>query len=418
MHGAYRQQHDALPEAPSSRPSDNTSTQLRACRVRLRVGPEPYVTPKDTFGRYRVYMGTPQSIPDSGNELDSMSNVPEVADAAADPSIHVPTSSATAVYPCPNISSFLLQDWHWNGGAQKSQASRASLINDVLLDPRFSTEDLKGINWRQLDDNLRTSTSNSNGPAWSVHSVNVSIPPRGAKDAQTRQSDTSAGNFPVEMHSRKLTDIIRDTFEHNDPRFMHYEPYESHCQAPGSSSSQRLYSEGYESPRMIDHHHEIQKIKLDEPCDLPRCAAEVMVFSDALQLGLFGHAKAWPILISFANISKYERCRPNSKAWQELAYLPSVSKHTYLTHLISKVYPCQLPHNIQDRIRELGDGKAIPKPLLTHLRRELIHEVWNQLLDDGFLHAWRNGMVIRCADGITRRVFPRIFSYSADYPEK
>lgn len=52
------------------------------------------------------------------------------------------------------------------------------------------------------------------------------------------------------------------------------------------------------------------------------------------------------------------------------------------------------------------------------MRRELIHEVWNTLLDDEFLQAWRYGVVIRCADGITRRVFPRIFSYSADYPEK
>jgi hypothetical protein len=27
-------------------------------------------------------------------------------------------------------------------------------------------------------------------------------------------------------------------------------------------------------------------------------------------------------------------------------------------------------------------------------------------------------MVVKCADGIERRVYPRIFTYSADYPEK
>jgi hypothetical protein len=27
-------------------------------------------------------------------------------------------------------------------------------------------------------------------------------------------------------------------------------------------------------------------------------------------------------------------------------------------------------------------------------------------------------MVIQCADGIERRIYPRIFTYSADYPEK
>jgi hypothetical protein len=44
--------------------------------------------------------------------------------------------------------------------------------------------------------------------------------------------------------------------------------------------------------------------------------------------------------------------------------------------------------------------------------------VWNFLLDDDFLHAYHYGIVIRCADGIERRVYPRLFTYSADYPEK
>jgi hypothetical protein len=63
-------------------------------------------------------------------------------------------------------------------------------------------------------------------------------------------------------------------------------------------------------------------------------------------------------------------------------------------------------------------GKPPSEALLTHLRRELMHEVWNALLDEEFLDAWENGVVIRCADGIERRVFPRIMTYSADYPEK
>jgi hypothetical protein len=56
--------------------------------------------------------------------------------------------------------------------------------------------------------------------------------------------------------------------------------------------------------------------------------------------------------------------------------------------------------------------------MITHLRRELMHEVWGALLDEEFIDAWNNGIVIECADGITRCVFPRIITYSADYPEK
>lgn len=44
--------------------------------------------------------------------------------------------------------------------------------------------------------------------------------------------------------------------------------------------------------------------------------------------------------------------------------------------------------------------------------------IWRLLLDEDFMHAYEHGIVIRCGDGITRRVFPRFFNYSADYPEK
>jgi hypothetical protein len=47
-----------------------------------------------------------------------------------------------------------------------------------------------------------------------------------------------------------------------------------------------------------------------------------------------------------------------------------------------------------------------------------MHSVWKVLLDEDFLHATNYGMVVRCHDGIERRVYPRILTYSADYPEK
>lgn len=34
------------------------------------------------------------------------------------------------------------------------------------------------------------------------------------------------------------------------------------------------------------------------------------------------------------------------------------------------------------------------------------------------MHAYEHGFVLLCGDGITRRLFPRFFCYSADYPEK
>lgn len=47
-----------------------------------------------------------------------------------------------------------------------------------------------------------------------------------------------------------------------------------------------------------------------------------------------------------------------------------------------------------------------------------MQSVWRILLDDEFTDAYENGFVMTLPDGMERRVFPRLFTYSADYPEK
>lgn len=65
-----------------------------------------------------------------------------------------------------------------------------------------------------------------------------------------------------------------------------------------------------------------------------------------------------------------------------------------------------------------SQGSTPTKDLLAHLKRELMHAVWLKLLDEEFIHACKHGIVMTCADGVLRRVYPRIFTYSADYPEQ
>lgn len=55
---------------------------------------------------------------------------------------------------------------------------------------------------------------------------------------------------------------------------------------------------------------------------------------------------------------------------------------------------------------------------MTHCQRELLHAQWGVLLDEELLDAYEHGIVIMCGDGVERRFYPRIFTYSADYPEK
>ena len=64
-------------------------------------------------------------------------------------------------------------------------------------------------------------------------------------------------------------------------------------------------------------------------------------------------------------------------------------------------------------------NKAASKALLTHCRREIFQAAWLILIQDPeFLDAYVNGMIVDCIDGVRRRLFPRFFTYSADYPEK
>ncbi|CAE6402750.1 unnamed protein product [Rhizoctonia solani] len=126
-----------------------------------------------------------------------------------------------------------------------------------------------------------------------------------------------------------------------------------------------------------------------------------MFGSDGTVLGKgFSNVKGHPIYAFFGNESKYQRCKPASNTCFHVAHIPS------------------LPDSVWDTITASHDGKPPSESLITHLRRELMHEVWAHLLDDEFLYAWNNGIVIKCADGIERRVFPRIKIHSIDYPEK
>ena len=84
---------------------------------------------------------------------------------------------------------------------------------------------------------------------------------------------------------------------------------------------------------------------------------------------------------------------------------------------LTTLHHVKLDDSIQDKYIEVF-SKAATKEMLTHLRRELIQSVWAVILDDEFMDAYAHGFPFVFQDGVERRVFPRIFTYSADYPEK
>lgn len=63
-------------------------------------------------------------------------------------------------------------------------------------------------------------------------------------------------------------------------------------------------------------------------------------------------------------------------------------------------------------------GVSPSAEVLTHLRRELMQEIYRLFLDDDLMEAYVEGLDIDFIDEVIRRMFIRFFLYGADYPEK
>ena len=154
-------------------------------------------------------------------------------------------------------------------------------------------------------------------------------------------------------------------------------------------------------------------------CEREKIVAALMFSSDATHLAQFGNAQAWPIYLMLGNLSKYIRAKPDSGAMYHLAYIPSVSAPFLKSTVKIFMHFPQLPDSFQDFAATFHcKWRTQHQSILTHCRRELMQGAWSIILDDDFIHVCTYGIVVMCIDGIERRLYPRIFTYSADYPEK
>jgi hypothetical protein len=215
---------------------------------------------------------------------------------------------------------------------------------------------------------------------------------------------------------RSICEVIHETFSRD------HHPYKQTYHSPLDPTRpiERVYDEVFTSDAWFCEDAKIQGAQIDPSKpeqDLPPVIAAMMFWSDETVLNPFGQNKAWPVYFFFGNQPKSNRAKPTAGGGRHLTYLSQV-----ITYLVPDGFPYlilfQLPDRIQDKIRE-AIGKAASKALLTHCRREIFHAAWLILIQDPeFLDAYVNGIIIDCIDGVRRRVFPRFFTYSADYPEK
>ncbi|KAI0083359.1 hypothetical protein BDY19DRAFT_857627, partial [Irpex rosettiformis] len=273
---------------------------------------------------------------------------------------------------------------------------------------------------------------------WREVSVRIRVP---CEDNTQCKSEDETPEFEVSgVFIRPLTEVIRAVFQSSAALSYHLIPFKLYAQSPSPSydsespsfdlpspdtthpDTERVYSGLFNSDAMNEEYERIST-KFDHNAPpasadststtnpgtnstfagpaptIENTIAAMMLWSDSTHLASFGTASLWPIYLYFGNQSKYTRAKPSECASHHIAYLPS------------------LPSSFQDWYLRTY-GVAPSAEVLTHCKRELMQKIWELLLDEDFRHAYEHGMLIKFADSIIRRLFPRIFTYSADYPEK
>ncbi|KAI5980895.1 hypothetical protein EDD15DRAFT_2380722 [Pisolithus albus] len=381
---------DTMDEAEISPGSSNSESPLITVRC----------THHNRYGMFREYQGAfPTYDPESSSHLGQLcdSHDLEQGEGEADDMYPRFGTSLRAIRdnyfkPFLNVTVWRLMGWFYSGSNQKSIDDLNNLVHNVILAEDFSRTDLQDFvasrELKRLDESTIFTSD-----LWHTASVTIRLPCEKVKVPEER-----APEFHVEgLHYRKLTEVIKSAFAETSAKEYNAMPYKLYWQPDDDAPTERVFSEVYTADVMLEEHERIKGQPHD--CSLETVVAGVMIWSDSTHLANFGNAALWPIYLFLGNQSKYICAKPNAFAAHHLAYIP------------------KLPDTIQDYYKKIF-GTSATAAVLTHCKWEVMQAIWKFLLDDDFINAYEHGMVIEFPDGVSRRVFPRLLTYSADYPEK
>jgi hypothetical protein len=229
------------------------------------------------------------------------------------------------------MSIYRLMHWANSGSNSKSEAEVTRLVADVISSDDFRATDLAGFNAHRENKVLDDSDKVKPGDApwvkdgWVETAVDIEIP-AGVRNAPSRKFSVPG------LHHRSIVQVIKAAFAEVTALQFHLTPFKRfHTTASGTD--ERVYDEVYASDAFIEAHNVLQKSPREPGCTLERVIAGLMWWSNSTHLANFGTAKAWPLYLYFANLSKYIRARPNSGACHQVAYFPSVSNFLFLAYV-------------------------------------------------------------------------------------
>jgi len=339
---------DTLPEGPSANLEAIEHQVVSPTGIIIRIQ-RSFKTTMNRFGLYRVYPRKPTGIPASS---DASTRRLLRANVSHSSQKRQPRKIADIIWPFPNVSAFLLGNWHRNGSNVKSQGEFQKL-QEVLTSPMFNSQDIVGVDFDMIDSLLAEDVQSpwDEGNGWRTSSVTIAIPTgekntKAAKKARKRAdalnrrtNDGGLGDEEVDavtesqvnytvhnVHHRSLTHILKTTVaEAPAAHEYNWHAYEEWWQPPGGRPAERVRTDIADSDAFL----EAQELLLSSPgepdCDLPRVIIALMAWSDATHVTQFGNSKLWPFYFMLGNLTKYTRCQPNARCAYHGLFCPSVS---------------------------------------------------------------------------------------------
>ncbi|KAF7307323.1 hypothetical protein MIND_00526300 [Mycena indigotica] len=429
-----RRRGEDAPPALFMAPSSSTAPSSSIAPLPT-AEPEPkplqtYIqTEPNEFGLYKVYPRRPTHDPDAHINIRDLYQVPLATQGGVDSL----TPQEPWYYPFPNASVAHMMKYHIEEESAGSIAGFDRLIHNILRPNPEAESD--GVNLHDLplpfstkkfldDLDKRGIEPLGVNEKWLRGCVSLKLPCAGRK-----QKEMDAPEFTLtDIYYRPLLDPIREVLQgplfqqfHTTPFSLRFDPTSGlsepttpniplvdmnapldKCGLPDLlPDHEEVFGELYTSAAMLEAYHAIPQ---PPPPQSPEDPVEsiivaIMEWSDATHLAQFGTASLWPGYTFFGNHPKGFRGKPSANAGFHQAYFPT------------------LPDSIRDQYREKF-GQDMADDVYRHLKRELMHRIWELLLSEEFMDAYDNGIKIKCWDGIVRLIFPRFFIYGADYPEK
>ncbi|KAF7800284.1 hypothetical protein EIP86_011532, partial [Pleurotus ostreatoroseus] len=395
------------PRTPTPEPSPEPSPELSPT-------PEPifYNTAPDTFGVFKWFMDPPARDLDDDESADNCIDAPTIAADVPvnthylNPMLAFSRSAASKAKdwfaPFLNATVFRLVHWVYTGPSAKSHGEINRLVREVLLAPDFRVKDLEGFDMQREEKRLDQATLSLDGLlacGFKPASVDIFMPRERVKYA----SVDKIPKFTVDgFISRQITEIIKGEARDDVVRNHTFTSHERYAKDPFTGQEERIFSELYECNAMA---REMKKIRAQprnpaDPSNVEYGIMPICLSSDDTLMVNFGTKSMKPIYMLFRSLSKYVSGRLNAFTIHHLAYVPSKLPPDLKTQYkrVYGVYP-------SDRIMRLCRG-------------DLMQAIWMHILDAEFLEAYEHGILVECGDGVTHRLFPRFFTYSADYPER